>query len=619
MNRLLHSRKVAFMVLLIAFALVAAACSSSEEGGAEDTTTTTKAAEDTTTTTEAPATTTTTEPKLERPYGGEAIIADGQEPPTLNGFAPGGDNFIVSIIGQAYWTGVQEIDGFTLELIPELVTQLPTVANGGVVVNDDGTMTVKYQIRDDAVWEDKTPISGNDFKFTYDIIMNPDLPISKTIYEDIDPDSVVAGDKTFEYTLAAPTVQFDLIFGLILPAHAIDPATFLDDWNDTMWPSAGPFIFDEWAQGEFLTVVRNDNYWKTDAETGQQLPYLDSVTWKFIPESESIITAFKAREVDVIQPDPNSETIETLQALEPDGARVEVLSGPIWEHLNFQFGQKRLERNPNSCNESLNMRKAIAHTINKTILTDEILAGQVEPLDSYVDAFSPTLSQAAWSQYRPDVAAAIEEYAAAVEELGVECSVVFSTTSNNDARVKMSELFVGMFDTTGIPYENDLQDSSVFFGEWLDAGTWDLGEWAWVGSPGLSGLVSIHDVFDPEGPPPLGQNYYRWGTSELDASEYEGDNAIYADSNESSVKNAASARFAEVRDAMNATVDEGELITLIKEAEQILADELVIFPLYARLSTAAVWADEIGGFKHNPTQAGHTWNIENWWRVDLES
>ncbi|MCH8036281.1 MAG: hypothetical protein IIC53_04060, partial [Proteobacteria bacterium] len=118
--------------------------------------------------------------------------------------------------------------------------------------------------------------------------------------------------------------------------------------------------------------------------------------------------------------------------------------------------------------------------------------------------------------------------------------------------------------------------------------------------------------------PPIGQNYYRWGTTELPDEEYEGDNAIYAGSNESSLINDASARFAVVRDEMNATVDDAELIALIQEAENILADELVIFPLYARLVTAAVWADEVGGFKHNPTQASHTWNLENWWRIDLE-
>lgn len=593
MKRLWRSRKVGILVVLTAFALVAAACGSGNQPAETTTTSTTQA----TTTTEPPTTTTTTEPKFEKPYGGEAIVADDQEPPTLNPFVPGGDNFIVSIIGQGYFAGVQEVDGYTLELVPELVTELPTVSNGGVTINDDGTMTVTYQIREEAVWEDGTPITGHDFQFTLETILDPDLPIDKTNYEDIV--AYEATDKTFTYTLKAPTVLYELLFGVILPKHAVEGSDFVADWNEKMWPSAGPFKFDEWKKGEFVRLVRNDNYWKTDPETGQQLPYLDAVTFKFIPETESIINAFKAREVDIIQPPPATETIEQLQALEPEGARVEVLSGPVWEHLNFQFGPGRLERNENSCNDNLNMRKAVAHTIDKQLIVDEILAGQVEPLDSYVDAFSPTLSQQAWAQYDHNVDKAKEFYAKAVEETGKECSVVFSTTSNNDARVKLSELFVGMFGAVGIPYENQLEDSQIFFGETLDNGKWDLGEWAWVGSPGLSGLVGIHDVFDPESPPPDGSNYYRWGTED------------------SSVQDENTARFAEIRDAMNETVDDAELVALINEAEQILADQVVIFPLYARLVTAAVWEDEIGGFKHNPTSAGHTWNIEEWYRTDL--
>ncbi len=596
------------MVLVIAFALVAAACSSDDGGDTADTTTTeasettetTVAAADTTTTTAAAETTTTTVANPEKPYGGEAIVGDSQEPPTLNPMVPGGDNFIVSIIGQGYNTGVQEIDGYTLSLIPELVTELPTIANGGVTLNDDGTMTVKYTIKDEAVWEDGTPISGDDFLFTLNTILDPDLPVDKTTYEDIDLDSVIVGAKTFEYTLAAPTALYELVFGLILPKHSIEGSDFTTDWNDKMWASGGPFIFSEWATGEFIKLVRNDNYWKTDAETGQQLPYLDSVIFRFIPESESLINAFKAREVDVIQPDPNTEIIETLQALEPEGARVEVLSGPVWEHLNFQFGDTRFDMNENSCNESLNLRQAVGHAINKQLLVDELLAGQVEPLDSYVTAFSPTLSQDSWAQYDFDSAAASELFAAALEETGKECEVVFSTTSNNDARVKMSELFVEMFAAADMPYTNELQDSALFFGETLDNGKWDLGEWAWVGTPGLAGLIGIHDVWDPEAPPPDGGNYYRYGVAAEGAEATD-----------------ASVRFGEVRDAMNQTVDPDELVSLINEAENILADNAVMHPLYARLVTAAVWEDEIGGFKHNPSQAGHTWNIEDWYRTDV--
>jgi peptide/nickel transport system substrate-binding protein len=300
-------------------------------------------------------------------------------------------------------------------------------------LNEDGTMTVTYEIKDEAQWEDGTPISGEDFMFTLETILDPDLPVDKTTYEDIDLDSVVVGDKSFEYTIAAPTALYDLIFGTILPKHSIEGSDFANDWNDKMWASAGPFKFSEWQKGEFVKLVRNDNYWKTDPETGQQLPYLDDVIFKFIPETESIINAFKAREVDIIQPPPNTETIETLQALESEGARVEVLSGPVWEHANFQFGDTRFDMNENSCNENLAMRQAIGHAIDKQLLVDEILAGQVEPLDSYVDAFMPALSQEAWAQYDNDPAKAAELYAQAVEETGKDCSVVFSTTSNNDA------------------------------------------------------------------------------------------------------------------------------------------------------------------------------------------
>jgi len=553
-----------------------------------------------------------------KPFGGEAIMGQDQEPPTLNSFAPGGDNFIVMLLGQGYWTGVQDIDGYTLEFIPEVVTELPTVANGGITINEDGTETVRYSIREEAIWADGVPISGDDFMFTYDTIMDPDLPIYRSIYGDILPESVVAGPKTFEYTLAAPTVQAELLFGVILPKHDVEGTDFINDWNDTMWVSGGPFEFDQWEEGEFIRITRNENYWKTDPVTGQQLPYLDSVIFRFIPETASLVDAFESREIDMVSPAPSTETIEELQGLESEGAQVEILSGPIWEHLNFQFGENRLIRNPGSYNEFLEYRQAVAHTIDRDRIVDEILKGQVRPLQSYVEPFSPTLSQAAWEQYdyNPDKAIALLDDLCARDDTDCDANpvtAVFSTTSNNDARVTLSQLLVEMFEDVGIIYVNDLEESTLFFSETLDFGNWDLGEWSWVGSPGYSGLVAINDIFDPEGAPPDGQNFYRWGTEAVDGQDPEGFNQ-----GESSVLDEFTTRFAELRDEMNSTVDERQLIALINEAENLIADQAVIIPLYGRLDPSAVWADEIGGFKHNPSQAGDTWNIEEWYRVDLD-
>jgi peptide/nickel transport system substrate-binding protein len=505
---------------------------------------------------------------------------------------------IVSLIAEGYATGVQQVSGFNLEYIPELVTELPTVPNGGVVVNADGTMTVKYTILDEAKWSDGTTISGDDFQFTYDTIMNEDFPITRTTYEDIV--STVVGAKTFEYTLAAPTATYETIFSEILPKHDLEGKDFANDYNDTRWVSSGPFVFDQWAKGEFVTLVKNPNYWKTDPETGQNLPYLDSVTWRFIGETEAVLTAFKAREVDIINPDPNTDNIQTLQELVPDGAIVEVMNGAIWEHLNFQFGPDRFLRNENSCASNLKARKAVAHAINKQVITDDILAGQVEPLDSYVEVMVPSMSQGSWTQYDYNPTKAGELWAEASVEEGRDCSIVFSTTSNNTARVRLSELFLTMFEEAGIPYKADLEDSQLFFGETFVAGNWDLGEWAWLGTPGLSALVGTHDLFDAESPPPDGNNMYNWGTV---GSSVEGD--------------AAPVRFAEIRDAVNATVDLDELLPLFQEAEQLIADEVVIIPLYARLSVGAAWGDEVGNFKHNPTPYGHGWNQEFWYRADV--
>jgi ABC-type transport system substrate-binding protein len=612
--RLTRHAPVGLAVLMV-LTLVFTACGS--EGGSTTVPATTQPLASSTTA--APSTsgaTSTTAAVVQNPYGGSVILGEDQEPPTLNQFAPGGDNFIVAKIAQAWNCGVQDIDGYTLDLVPDLVTELPTVANGGLVVNADGTETVHYQIREEAVWEDGVPISGDDFAFTLETIMNPDYPIQKSVYEDIIPESVIAGDKTFEYTLAQPTVQAELLFGVILPKHQIEGTDFMGDYNDAGWLSCGPFTISEWQKGEFVKLVRNDRFWKTDPDTGQQLPYLDSVIFRFIPETASLINAFKAREVDVINPPPSIAAIEDLQTLEPQGASVEVLSGQLWEHLNFQFGDNRLLRNPESMNQYLTFRQAVAHAIDKQTIVDEILRGQVEPMSSYVDAFNPSLSTGAWDEWNYDPAASCDLVAQLCSEH--DCGpdgqphTVFTTTSNNDARVLLSQLFVQMFDDGCIDYEAQLEDSTLFFGETQDFGRWDLGEWAWLGTPGFAGLVSWHDVMDPQLPPPIGQNYYRWGTEAVSGQTVEGYNQ-----GASSVIDENTARFAELRDLMNSTVDEQELMGYITEAEHILADQVVIIPLYQRLDPGAVWADTIGGYKHNPTQAGDTWNIELWFREDL--
>ena len=495
-------------------------------------------------------------------------------------------------------TGVWDIDGYTLERTPEVVTELPTVANGGIVVNANRTMTITYQIREEAQWSDGVPITADDFAFTIETVLATEAAANGGPYTNAEIRTYEGEGNTFSVTLRRPTMKHEPLLRWLIPKHAVEGTDFAEDWNTSTWPSGGPFIVDTLEERTSVTLVRNDAYWKTDADTGFQLPYLDSVRFDFIPETENILDAFTNREVDVIQPPPNIDWLQRLDSHSDDGAVVEALPGPVWEHVNFQFDKARLELSPNSCNDNLAFRRAIMHAIDRDAVANDWASGYGTAMQSYLEAFTPSVSTDAWGRYPydPDTARAL--YQIAVEETGRECVAVFNTTGNADARPRAALLYEEMLTAAGIPIEVVLYDSSVFFGEMLDDGTWDIGQWAWVGSPGLSGTIGIHELFDPNGKPPRGSNYYRWGTSG------------------SSVRDDHTKRFAEIVKEMNATVDEVEILTLVHEAEEILADQAVILPIVQRLTAAAVWGDEIGGFKHNPTSSSHTWNIEYWYRTD---
>ncbi|MEK7252186.1 MAG: ABC transporter substrate-binding protein [Actinomycetota bacterium] len=578
------------------------------------TTTTSSTLASTTTTPSGSSTTTTTQPLGDRhQYGGEVLIGELEEPLTLNRYAPGGDSFIVSKIGQGYWTGVQDVDGANLELIPDVVVTLPTVANGGLVVNPDGTETVTYMIAPAAVWADGTPISGADFAFTYESIMNPEYATDKTGYEDIVSGSIVVGPKSFQYTMANPTLQVETMFSLILPRHVVEGTDLMSDWNDTMWVSGGPFVLEQWSRGEFITLTRNPNYWKSDPDTGQQLPYLDRVIFRFIPDATTLIAEFKARRIDVITPPADVATIQDLGALE--GAAIDVASAGPWEQLSFQFGDGRLLRNPGSYNEHIEYRKAVAHAIDRQRIVDELYAGYADILDSYVAAYNPVMSLGAWSEYAYDPDRSRLFLTELCAKDGVDCAanppaVVF-TASAVDVRVQLSGILEPMFADAGIAYSVEIDPALIFFGNTLDFGYFDVADWAWVGSPGMASLVAIHAAWDPGGTPPNGLAFTRWGSSAVSGQE----DSRY-NQRASSVVDAATERFQVLVGLMERTVDERELIAYFNEAESILAEAVVFLPLYQTPDIGVVWADEIGGYQHNPTDAADTWNLGSWHRVD---
>ena len=70
-----------------------------------------------------------------------------------------------------------------------------------------------------------------------------------------------------------------------------------------------------------------------------------------------VIGGFQTGRFDVVAVPPDPSVVSELEAL--DGTDVQVGWGPTWEHLSFQFGSGRFERNPDSANEHLDYRRAV--------------------------------------------------------------------------------------------------------------------------------------------------------------------------------------------------------------------------------------------------------------------
>ncbi len=73
----------------------------------------------------------------------------------------------------------------------------------------------------------------------------------------------------------------------------------LDNPDGTRQPiGTGPFKFVSWTPDKELIVERNPDYWRTD-ENGTQLPYLDRIEFKPIPDTAQRVNALETGELDM--------------------------------------------------------------------------------------------------------------------------------------------------------------------------------------------------------------------------------------------------------------------------------------------------------------------------------
>ena len=272
--------------------------------------------------------------------------------------------------------------------VPVLALEVPTLANGGIRLGEAGyPMSITYRLRPGVLWHDGRPFTSADVAFTWRAVSDPAfLAESKQGASEIsdietpDPLTVIC-----RYAKVAPDFASTLFTFGILPKHILENADLnTSSYNDRPI-GTGPFMVETFRRGQYVLTRRNPHYWRRDA-AGVQLPYLDRLIFKIIPNSNTLLTQLRSGELDLVVQTPYD------QAKQMRGASAIVLqSEPLlsWKHLDFNF------RNP--LLRDLMVRRAVAHALDRRSLVraeggfPEPIKSVVVPIFPFYDPFIPDL------------------------------------------------------------------------------------------------------------------------------------------------------------------------------------------------------------------------------------
>jgi peptide/nickel transport system substrate-binding protein len=154
--------------------------------------------------------------------------------------------------------------------------------------------SITFHIRPGVKFSDGTPFIPADVEYTFRQLFDPKLeaPLADSFR--------VGAGGTPRFELGAGTVK------ITFPAPIADFVSLFDQLPILSSQSQlgikavlGPFMIKEYKPGVELYLVRNPNYWKSDAR-GHRLPYLDSVRLPIQQNRETELTRFRRGDVQLI-------------------------------------------------------------------------------------------------------------------------------------------------------------------------------------------------------------------------------------------------------------------------------------------------------------------------------
>lgn len=353
--------------------------------------------------------------------------------------------------------------------------------------NDDLTVWT-FQLRDGLKWSDGSALTAKDYVYSALRVLTPettaqyvnmisDYVVNAQEYYDgkVSAEEVgikAVNDTTLEFTLKAPCPYFvDLVsMWVYFPVQEATIAANGDKWvtKADSYVGNGPFKITEMKTGESMTLEKNENYWGADDVT------LEKLTYRYVLDTSTSLTAYEGGEVDGVRTVPSSD-IARLKA-EDTGFKTAPSYGTVYYNFNCSVAPY----------DNVLVRKALNLAIDRKELINNV--AQVDGTAAYsfmapgyvVDGKDVTEGR---SDFELSETADVEAAKAALAEAGYPNGEGFPVVKlsyySDDNVKKIAEAIKEMWETNlGIKVEVSSAEWAVFY-DAVQSGNYEVAAMGW--------------------------------------------------------------------------------------------------------------------------------------------
>ena len=484
----------------------------------------------------------------------------------------------------------QATDGTSFEVIADYTDGLMQMdADGQAVyaiaesvdVSDDG-LTYTFHLRDDANWSNGEAVTAADFVFAWQRAVDPEIAseysyMLSDIGQIVNAQDIIDGtkdkselgvtavdDKTLEVKLNVPVSYFLSL--MYFPTFYPINQSFFESCADTFATSPettlsnGAFILDDYQPAATtIHLTKNPDYYGADSVK------LAGLNYQVIQDSQQALMSYQSGDLDTTL--VNGEQVDQVK---DDPAFTAIGAGYLW-YISPNIQEVKELQN-------VNIRYAFTMALNREAITTDVLKDGSAPTYTAVpmdfaagpDGSDFSADQEKFSDVcRFDADAALEYWNKGLEELGVTEITITMIHDADDAPIKVAQVVKEQLETTlpGLTVELQQMPKKERVQRMQD-GDFELGLTRW--GPDYADPMTYLGMWVTNN----SNNYGFWSNSEYDA--------IIAECTAGETAMDAEARWAALYDA-----------------EKIVMDEAVIFPLYTQCNAELI-STNVSGIEFHP-------------------